>query len=127
MSSLPLHTTPATNRPRPALRVVRSPRGARSVAGYLLLCATILLAALVTALLLNTHMAVAAYDIHDAQQELNQLEEEEGTLRQQVEEAGTPSRLAERADELGMIPAEEIGYVSLTDGELHHGKTGEGQ
>lgn len=103
---------------RPPLRAVRSPVARRSVVPYLLLCAGILLGSLVTALILNTHMAVAAYEIHDAQRDLNLLTEAETSLRQEVEQLSSPVELEQRATDLGMAAAEGIGYIDLAGGRL---------
>ncbi|TRW45063.1 hypothetical protein [Georgenia yuyongxinii] len=103
---------------RPRLSVVPSPRPARSLVPYLLLCAAILSAALLGALLLNTHMAAAAYEIHDQQVALSRLDEAEASLRAQVEEAGAPATLQRRAAELGMVPAQGLRFIRLADGAL---------
>ncbi len=103
---------------RPRLQVVRSPAPARSLVPYLLLCATILLGSLVAALLINTHMAVDAYAIQDSQRTLNRLVEQEASLVQQVEEAGSPAVLQRRAEDLGMEPAERVDFISLQDGRI---------
>lgn len=117
MSAMPARTaTPEPRRSwRPRLQLVRNPAPARSLAPYLALCAAILLASLVGALLINTHMAVTAYEIHDSQRELIRLEEAGTSLVQQVEEAGSPAVLHRRAEELGMTPAESIAFISLRD------------
>ncbi|MFH5822576.1 hypothetical protein [Georgenia sp. AZ-5] len=108
---------PAPSR-RPRLAVVPSPAPARSVVPYLLLCAAVLAASLLGALLLNTHMAATAYEIHDKQVALGRLDEAEASLRAQVEEAGSPASLQQRADELGMVPAENLRFIRLSDGAL---------
>lgn len=120
MSAMPTRTAvPEPQRSwRPRLRVVRNPAPARSLVPYLVLCATILLASLVGALVINTHMAVTAYEIHDSQRELNRIREAGTSLVQQVEEAGSPANLQREATRLGMEPAEGIGYISLADGAI---------
>lgn len=122
MSALPARQTLAEQRPasstRPSLRVVPAPAPARSVVPYLLLCAVILLGSLVGALLLNTQMTVAAHEIHELQGTLSRERETESSLRQQAELAGSPSRLEERAEDLGMVPAEEIAFIDLEAGEI---------
>src|SRR5690606_41835903 len=100
---------------RPRLAVVPNPAPARSVAPFLLLCAGILVAALLTVLLLNTQMAAAAYQISDQQVALNRLDENEASLRAQVETAGSPAELERKAEELGMVPAEDVRYIHLDD------------
>lgn len=120
MSALPARTAvPEPQRSwRPRLRVVRNPAPARSLVPYLVLCATILLASLVGALVINTHMAVTAYEIHDSQRELNRIREAGTSLVQRVEEAGSPANLQREATRLGMEPAEGIGYISLAEGTI---------
>jgi hypothetical protein len=103
---------------RPRLEVVPSPAPARSVVPFLLLCALVLGGALLGVLLLNTQMAATSYEIHDKQVALNRLDEGEASLRAQVEQAGSPAALEERAQELGMVPAEDIRFVLLADGSI---------
>lgn len=103
---------------RPRLQVVPAPVPARSVAPYLALCALILLGSLVGALLLNTQMAVASHEIHELQRTLNRQREAETSLRQQTEAAASPGVLRERAEELGMVPADEIAFIDLEVGEI---------
>ncbi|WP_413450532.1 hypothetical protein AA0Y32_07700 [Georgenia phoenicis] len=120
MSAMPARTAAVEPRRswRPRLQVVRSPAPARSLVPYLVLCATILLGSLVAALLINTQMAVDAYAIHDAQRSLNRLVEAETSLVQQVEEAGSPASLQRKAEELGMVPAERVDFISLREGTI---------
>ncbi|WP_127130857.1 hypothetical protein [Georgenia sp. SYP-B2076] len=103
---------------RPRLSVVPSPTPARSLMGYLVLCVAALVAALLGALLLNTQMAATAYEIHDRQVELTRLDEAEASLRAQVEEAGSPAALQRQAEEQGMVPAEKLRFIQLSDGRL---------
>ncbi|HLS49176.1 MAG TPA: hypothetical protein VK024_04215 [Actinomycetaceae bacterium] len=127
MSALPARLPRATTAPTqprghtrglPRLRAVRSTMPPRSLAPYLLLCATILLGSLVAALVLNTHMAVAAHEIHDTQRSLNLLLEAETSLRQEVEQLSSPTELERRATDLGMERATHIGYIDLERGQL---------
>ncbi|MEE6274052.1 hypothetical protein V2J56_11945 [Georgenia sp. MJ206] len=120
MSALPARaaSTETWRTWQPRLRVVRNPAPARSLMPYFLLCAAILLGSLVGALLLNTQMAVGAYELHDSQRELNRLVETEASLRQQVEVAGSPATLQRSAEELGMVPADSIGFIRLADGSV---------
>ncbi|UNX55973.1 hypothetical protein MF406_07050 [Georgenia sp. TF02-10] len=107
---------------RPRLAVVPNPAPSRGVVPYLLLCAAVLAAALLGALLLNTQMAATAYEIHDQQVALNRLEEAEASLVAQVEEAGSPAALERRAEELGMVPAETVRHLRLADGTILGGE-----
>lgn len=127
MSAMPARTAAVEPRRswRPRLQVVRGPAQARSLAPYLVVCATILLGSLVAALLINTHMAVGAYAIHDSQRTLNRLDEAESSLVQRVEEAGAPGTLQRRAEELGMEPAERVDFISLSEGRILGGSGAE--
>ncbi|MFC7405352.1 hypothetical protein [Georgenia alba] len=103
---------------RPRLEVVPSPAPSRSVVPFLLLCASILAGALLTALLLNTQMAATAYRIHDQEVALNRMNENEASLRAQVERAGSPTTLEREAQALGMVPAENVRFVHLEEGRI---------
>jgi len=120
MSAMPARTAAVEPRRswRPRLQVVRSPAPARSLVPYLALCATILLGSLVAALIINTHMAVDAYAIFESQNTLTQLVETEASLVQQVEEAGSPASLKQRAESLGMVPAERVDFIVLREGRI---------
>lgn len=128
MSAVPAHaprTAPAPRTAgsraaawRPRLSVVPSPRPSRSLVPFLALCALVLAAALLGALVLNTQMAATAYEIHDRQIELNRLDEAEASLRAQVEVAGSPATLQRTAEELGMVPAEGMRFIQLADGAI---------
>lgn len=111
---------------RPSLQVVHSPGRSRGLVPYLLLCAAVLLGALLAALLLNTQMAVTSYQIHDAQVALSRLEEEEASLREQVERAGSPAGLRARAEELGLVPAENLSFIDLAGRQILGGAPAEG-
>lgn len=130
MSAMPAPAARPAPQPRrswrPPLQVVHSPGRSRGVVAYLLLCAAVLVAALLAALLLNTQMAVTSYQIHDAQVDLNRLEEEEASLREQVERAGSPAQLREQADELGLVPAEDLTFIDLAGRQILGGAPPEG-
>lgn len=110
---------------RPRLEVVASPAPARSLVPYLLACAGVLAAALLGVLVLNTQMAATAYEIHDQQVALNRLAETEATLRNAVEEAGSPAALQHSAEELGMVRTEGTRFI-LLDGARILGAEEEG-
>lgn len=98
---------------RPRLQVVRSPEPSRSLVPFLALCLGVLLSALVAALLLNTAMAVSSHRVHRQQIELAQLRETETELQSRLDSLGSPSELRQRAQSLGMVPAEATVYISV--------------
>ncbi|WP_040652724.1 hypothetical protein [Ruania albidiflava] len=100
---------------RPRLRIVRAPAAGRGRAGFILLCVSILVGALLAVLMLNTAMATTAYEIHDQQVRLARLSETEQALEQEVERLSSPVLLQQRADELGMERADGMRYLVLSD------------
>jgi len=122
------------NRPRPALSVidggrsrsrfaiVRTPVRAWSKIPFAILCATILGAALVGVLLLNTRMVNGSYELARLQWEAARAAQDVQMLHEQVREAqaGLPASAAA----IGMVPAEQPtplevgGIVVLTAEEL---------
>ena len=98
---------------RPRLQVVRSPELSRSIVPFLSLCATILVASLVAALLLNTAMAVSSYRVHDQQIRLSELRATEAELETRLESLGSPSTIRHQAESLGMVPAEATVFISV--------------
>ncbi|ROR71846.1 hypothetical protein [Bogoriella caseilytica] len=141
MSAVPAHPRSAAERAhpsrtaaptpratwRPSLTVVANPTAPRSVTPFLLLCTAILAGAMLVVLLLNTQMAATAYQIRQEQLYLNELGEAEASLREDVERAGSPAELRERAEGLGMVPGEDVHFVRLSDGSVLTGNSGGGR
>ena len=100
---------------RPVLEVVAAPTPVRSLVPYVMLLVSILLAALAGALVLNTSMAQTSFTIQSRQVELQLLQQRAASLQAQVDTAGSPAALQAAATELGMVPAEEIGHLSLAE------------
>jgi hypothetical protein len=95
------------------LDAVRAPLQATSWVPFMLLCGLVLVAALLGALLLNTQMARGSY-------EMSSLRKDVGLVAQDVQEVRAELRhaeatLGEQAERLGMIPAEEITMLDVTD------------
>jgi len=122
MSAMPARApslrAPARSSWRPRLRLVRAPAQARSRLPFLLLCVAILGGAMLGALALNTSMATTAYTISARQVELAELSQTEQLLATQLEQMSSPTQLAAAADDIGMVPAEGLSYVSLEDGTI---------
>lgn len=105
-------------RARPRLRVVASAATDSARAPYFALCVTILVAALLGALALNTSMAATAYTIRDRTIELSNAAITEESLANQVEQAAAPAQVMERAARLGLVPSAGVIYVDLASGTL---------
>lgn len=100
---------------RPKLKVVRPPVKQRSRVPFLALCLTLLIGSMLGALILNTAMASAAYEMHSTKIELARLTQTNQELATEVEELSAPARLADRATSLGMVPGQGINYINLVD------------
>lgn len=116
------HTRPVEEvAPRPRLRVVRGVVPARTTLPFLLLVVLILAGALVSSMVLNAQMASTAYRMQQAQVELDVVNDHVATLQTQVQEASAPNSLAQRAAELGMVPAAAPGVIELSSGTVTGG------
>ena len=102
---------------RPRLRVVPAPAQARTRVPFVMLCMSMLAAALLGTLLLNTSMAQGAYQRLDLQTRLAQSAQAQQQMARELEAAASPARLAEAARSLGMLPATG-GYLRLSDGAV---------
>lgn len=109
---------PAVTTRRPRLLIVRAPAHQRSLVPFVALCLTILVGAMLGALLLNTAMAATAYEMQEQRIELARLSEHQQILTQQVERRGAPGALAAAATELGMERGEGTSYLRLEDGAI---------
>jgi hypothetical protein len=90
----------------------------RSVVPFVVLCVTIIVGALVSVLLLNTTMAAGAYEARDLLIETANLLEHRADLLLDLDAHAAPQNLVESATQLGMVPATEVGYISLEDGTV---------
>ncbi|HEY5515744.1 MAG TPA: hypothetical protein VIK12_06010 [Pengzhenrongella sp.] len=128
MSALPQSYPPArrqvpqaperTRAAAPRLRLVRAPQQTRTRVPFVLFCITILAAALLGALVLNTSMARGAYQSHDLQIELAAQARTEQDLTTQLLAHKAPGHLAASARALGMVPAPELAFLRLSDGAV---------
>lgn len=108
----------STPRSAPRLRLVRPPAQARSHVPFVVVCMAVLIAALLTALLLNTRLAAGAYEQHQLDVQLAELARTEQDLSAQLDTNSSPAQLAERAAGLGMVPAGSTGWLRLSDGTV---------
>lgn len=79
------------------------------------MCVSILVGAMLAALMLNTAMAATAYDINDQRIRLAQISETEQSLAQEVHHLQSPVVLQRKAEELGMERADDVRYIMLAD------------
>lgn len=112
----PRPSTPVVLPPR--LRLVAPPQYSKAGVPFVVICMTILVVALLGMLLLRTATTQAAFEVGDAQRQLSRTEQDISDLQAEVDGASSPERLAERARELGMVPATGTGWVRLEDGTV---------
>ena len=102
----------------PRLRLLVSPPRAGRRPKFVTACVGVLVACLLVLLLLNIGLARGAY--HEKQLTLQQtaLMEQEQALSEQVSREGSPSALAEKARDLGMIENPTPAFIQLSDGTV---------
>ncbi|WP_067782920.1 hypothetical protein [Actinomyces vulturis] len=111
---------------KPNLTVVRAVApGKRALPVYALMV-VMMLVALVVPMVLNAKMAETAYNMHQAQIELAELQDHNETLRTQVQRASTPEALRSRAAALGMVPAGIPGVVDISRRQVDGGEAAAG-
>lgn len=98
---------------RPGLRLLPGGRTGAPRAPFVVLVLLILGAGLVGLLLLNTNLQQSSFELRDLNQETRLLRDRHAELSRLVAQQASPEELARRADELGMVPAEERLYVVL--------------
>ena len=99
------------------LKVVTAPDTAGNGL-FLGLCVLLLLGGFVGVLLLNTAMAQGSYTMRDLQHRSDELADAQDALRHQIDGVSGPGPLAQRARELGMVPAETPAFLRLSDGKV---------
>jgi cell division protein FtsB len=100
------------------LRVVASPVPARSRAGLVVGCLSLLGTGLVALLLLNVNLEKGAFVRRQQQARLEQLLEQRQALQEQLEALEAPQSLAARAAELGMVQAPNAAFIRTSDGRI---------
>ena len=109
--------TPTETRPR-GLRLVPPVRRPAPKAPFVVLLGTLLTAGLAGLLYLHTALAEDSFRLHDLATRSAVLADQEQALEQEVAEAASPSRLAERAEAMGMVRSENPAFIRLSDGEV---------
>lgn len=100
-----------------SLRVVAAP-DPQGNAGFVTICIALLLAGFIGVLLLNTAMAKGSYTMRDLQQRSDVLTDSQDALRHAIDGVSGPGPLAQRAQALGMVPAETAAFLRLSDGKI---------
>lgn len=107
---------PTTTRPR--LRVVTGAPPKHGGATFSIICATLLGAGLIGLLLLNTALAQGSFTLHDLRATSAQLTDRADSLTQSLEASKSPANLAAKAANMGMVPAQSVAFLRLSDGRV---------
>ncbi len=99
------------------LRVVAPPSAAGSGL-FLGLCVLLLFGGFVGVLVLNTTMAQGSYVMKDLQRRSDALADTQDELRHSLDAVSGPGPLAQRARDLGMVPAQSPAFLRLSDGAV---------
>ena len=104
------------------LRVVEGAAPHRSALPMTVVVLVVLLVSIIVPLVINTQMAELSFAIRDQQLRLNELDAEAWSMQTSLQEASSPSALEQAAQELGMVPAGTIGFISLSTGRVEGGQ-----
>ncbi|MGV1008782.1 MAG: hypothetical protein ACOYBY_09260 [Dermatophilaceae bacterium] len=122
-------TSHATSHARPARQPRRATRRGplhvvpkaieRSGNGvFAVLCMALLAGGLVVLLLLNTALAQGAFTLQSLTVTSGSLTDDAHGLRQSIDAQSNSAALAQRAVQLGMVPAKSMAFVRLSDGAI---------
>jgi hypothetical protein len=92
------------------LKVERKP-GSAGRATFVILVMALLIGGVVATLWFATQATADAYKLEQAKNATNQLQVRVGKLQQQVAQQDSPPSLAQRAQQLGMIPAPDPAHI----------------
>lgn len=109
---------PSTTTTRPRLRVVTGAPPRHGGAAFGIICATLLAAGLIGLLLLNTALAQGSFTLHDLRAESDRLSDTEDSLVQSLGVSKAPANLASKAAGMGMVPAQSVAFLRLSDGRV---------
>lgn len=91
-------------------KVERKP-GSAGRATFVILVMALLVGGVVATLWFATQATADAYKLEQAKNTTNQLQVRVGTLQQQVAQQDSPPSLAQRAQQLGMVPAPDPAHI----------------
>ena len=107
-----------TPQPRTPLSVVPHREVRRSRVSTVVMCALALAAALMGILFLNIQISSGQYRLTELTIQERALSQENEALTQDIEANAAPQNLAARANDLGMVQAQDIGTIQLSSGAV---------
>lgn len=121
MSQMSVATTVAkrstSGTARTSLRVITPEQRAGS-AWFPVLCVGLLLSGLVAVLGLNTAMAQDSFEVSALEARSASLTDTQDSLTHAINDRSAPARLADRADELGMVPVGSAAFIDTDAGTI---------
>jgi hypothetical protein len=106
----------AAERARLTLVPRRRTRAAR--VPFVMLVSLVLLGGVVGLLLFNTSMQQASFAASSLEERATTLAAREQTLKMELDVLRNPQRVAEQAQEMGMVPAKNPAFLRLVDGKV---------
>lgn len=80
---------------------------------FVMIATLLLVLTIALPMVINTQMAQRAYEIRDQQITLAELNAQAETLETELLIASSPQQLEQRAKDLGLVPAGNVGAISL--------------
>jgi len=78
----------------------------------------LLVAGLITLLMLNTSLQQGSFTLHDLRATSGQLADSEDALVESLAKVKSPAHLASEASGMGMVPAQSVAFLRLSDGRV---------
>ena len=108
--------SPGTAEPR--LRVVPGRPGNGSPVALAALCLLMLIGGLVALLMVNISLGHGSYELNRLQREGDRLAEQRAALSDGLAQRAAPRELEREARRYGMVPADDVSFISLKDGKV---------
>lgn len=102
-----------------SLRALAAPGTERlGNAGFVIVLVSLLVAGMVGLLALNTQIQDRAFTVNQLAHEAQSTSDEQAKLSGDLDRAAATTKLMERAGQLGMVPADTVGYLLLSDASV---------
>lgn len=111
----------AIPRPQPRhtpLRVVPAAISSSGKGVFASLCIVLLGIGLIVLLLLHAQLAAGSYTLHDLEATSGTLADQQHELTRAIDAERNPAALAAKAQAMGMVPANSMAFIRLSDGTI---------
>jgi hypothetical protein len=82
------------------------------------LCVLMLIGGLVALLMVNISLGHGSYELNRLQREGDRLAEQRAALSDGLAQRAAPRELEREARRYGMVPADDVSFISLKDGKV---------